>query len=66
MGFHFSAQMGVAVQSLMSNPSYAGTVYYPDVLIATAINLVRVVAWLTEPGPTRSRASPFAALVSFV
>jgi transposase len=36
------------------------------VLIATAINVVRVVAWLTEPNPTKSRASPFSALVSLV
>jgi transposase len=34
------------------------------VLIATAINLVRVVAWLTEPCPTKPRASPFVALVA--
>ena len=36
------------------------------VLIATAINLVRVVAWFTEPGPTKPRASPFSVLVSLV
>ena len=36
------------------------------VLIATAINLVRVVAWFVDPRPTKSRASPFAALVASV
>ena len=36
------------------------------VLIATAINLVRVVAWLADPRPTKSRASPFAALVASI
>ena len=36
------------------------------VLMATAINLMRVVAWLVDPGPTKSRASPFAALVASV
>jgi transposase len=36
------------------------------VLIATAINLVRVDAWLADPRPTKSRASSFAALVAFV
>jgi transposase len=32
------------------------------ILIATAINLVRVVAWLTDPRPQKRRAAPFAAL----
>lgn len=36
------------------------------VLIATAINIVRVVAWLVDPRPTKTRASPFAALVASV
>jgi transposase len=31
------------------------------VLMATAINLVRVVAWLTDPRPQKPRAAPFAA-----
>jgi transposase len=34
------------------------------ILIATAINLVRVVAWLTDPHPTKPYTAPFAALVS--
>jgi transposase len=32
------------------------------ILIATAINLVRVVAWLTSPRPPKRRATPLAAL----
>jgi transposase len=32
------------------------------ILIATAINLVRVVAWLTDPRPQKRRAAPLAAL----
>jgi IS5 family transposase len=32
------------------------------ILIATAINLVRVVAWLTDPHPQKRRAAPLAAL----
>jgi hypothetical protein len=32
------------------------------ILIATAINLVRVVAWLTDPRPQKRRATPLAAL----
>ena len=32
------------------------------ILIATAINLVRVVAWLTEPRPPKRRVAPLAAL----
>jgi transposase len=32
------------------------------ILIATAINLVRVVAWLTDPHPPKRRAAPFVAL----
>jgi transposase len=32
------------------------------ILIATAINLVRVVAWLTSPRPQKRRATPFATL----
>jgi hypothetical protein len=31
-------------------------------LMAVAINLVRVVAWLTDPRPQQLRAAPFAAL----
>ena len=31
-------------------------------LMATAINLVRVVAWLTDPRPQKRRAAPLAAL----
>ena len=34
------------------------------ILIAAAINLVRVVAWLTDPRPQKRRAAPFAALAS--
>jgi transposase len=37
-----------------------------QVLIATAMNLVRVVAWRTESRPMKPRASPCAALVSLV
>ena len=32
------------------------------IIIATAINLVRVVAWLTSPRPQKRRATPFATL----
>jgi transposase len=32
------------------------------ILIATAINLVRVVAWLTDPRSQKRRAAPLAAL----
>jgi transposase len=32
------------------------------ILIATAVNLVRVVAWLTDPRPQKRRAAPLAAL----
>jgi len=32
------------------------------ILIATAINLVRVVAWLTDPRPLKRRVVPLAAL----
>jgi transposase len=32
------------------------------ILIATAINLVRIVAWLTEPHPQKRSAAPLAAL----
>jgi transposase len=32
------------------------------ILIATAINLVRVVAWLTDPRPQKRRAAPLAAV----
>src|SRR5262249_22608067 len=32
------------------------------ILIATAINLVRVVAWLTDPRPQKRRAAPLTAL----
>ena len=34
------------------------------ILIAVAMNLRRVMAWLTDPHPTKPRVSPFAALVS--
>jgi transposase len=34
------------------------------ILIAVAINLVRVVAWLTDPRPQKRRAAPLAALSS--
>jgi transposase len=34
------------------------------ILIATAINLVRVVAWLTDPRPQKRCAAPLAALAS--
>jgi transposase len=34
------------------------------ILIAAAINLVRVVAWLTDPRPQKRRAAPFATLSS--
>jgi transposase len=34
------------------------------ILIATAINLIRVVAWLTDPRPQKRRAAPFVALSS--
>ena len=34
------------------------------ILIAAAINLVRVVAWLTDPRPQKRRAAPFATLAS--
>jgi transposase len=34
------------------------------ILIAAAINLVRVVAWLTDPRPPKRRAAPLAALAS--
>jgi hypothetical protein len=32
------------------------------ILMATAMNLVRVVAWLTDPRPPKRRAAPLAAL----
>jgi transposase len=32
------------------------------ILIAVAINLMRVMAWLTAPYPTKPRATPFVAL----
>ena len=32
------------------------------ILMATAINLVRVVAWLTDPRPPKRRAVPWAAV----
>jgi Transposase DDE domain len=32
------------------------------ILIATALNLVRVVAWLTDPRPQKRRGAPLAAL----
>jgi transposase len=31
-------------------------------ILMAAINLARVVAWLTDPRPQRRRAAPFAAL----
>ena len=34
------------------------------ILIAVAMNLRRVMAWLTNPHPTKPRVSPFAALAS--
>lgn len=34
------------------------------ILIAVAMNLRRVMAWLTKPQPTKPRVSPFAALAS--
>ena len=34
------------------------------ILIAVAMNLRRVMAWLTDPHPTKPRVSPFAALAS--
>jgi transposase len=34
------------------------------ILMAAAINLVRVVAWLTDPRPQKRCAAPFAALAS--
>ena len=34
------------------------------ILIAVAINLRRVMAWLKDPRPTKPRVSPFAALAS--
>jgi transposase len=34
------------------------------ILIAAAINLVRVIAWLTDPRPQKRRATPLAALAS--
>jgi hypothetical protein len=30
------------------------------ILIATAINLVRIIAWLTDPRPQKRRAAPLA------
>jgi Transposase DDE domain len=38
--------------------------YLQHILIAVAINLVRVVAWLTDPRPQKRRAAPLAALAS--
>jgi hypothetical protein len=32
------------------------------ILMAPAMNLVRVVAWLTDPRPPKRRAAPLAAL----
>lgn len=34
------------------------------ILIAVAMNLRRVMAWFTNPHPTKPRVSPFAALAS--
>jgi transposase len=34
------------------------------ILSAVAINVVRVMAWVTDPHPTKPRVSPFAALAS--
>jgi transposase len=34
------------------------------ILSAVAINVVRVMAWLTDPHPTKPRVSPFVALAS--
>jgi IS5 family transposase len=45
---------------------YSGIAKTPlqHILMATAINLVRVVAWLTDPRPQKRRAAPLAALAS--
>jgi transposase len=72
---HYAARAGIedtlsqGVRAFgMRQSRYIGLAkkHLQQVLIATAINLVRVVAWLTEPYPTMPRASPYAALVSLV
>ena len=72
---HYAARAGIegtlsqGVRAFgMRRSRYIGLArtHLQQVLIATAMNLVRVVAWRTESRPMKPRASPFAALVSLV
>jgi transposase len=70
---HYAARAGIegtlsqGVRAFgMRRSRYIGLAktHLQHVLIATAINVVRVVAWLIEPCPAKPRASPFVALVA--
>jgi Transposase DDE domain len=62
-GIEGMLSQGVRVFGLRRS-RYIGLAKTPlqHILIATTINLVRVVVWLTEPRPQKRRAAPLAAL----